>query len=393
LGVPVASLVSKGPARSPPVLSRHIPALDGIRGLAIIWVVLHNATAQEFVSPRGVFYLLTLFTHTGWIGVQLFFALSGFLITAGLLDSQGAPHYFRDFYAKRALRILPLYYAVLLLVLVVLPRFVTLHAPFSSHPQASLWLFIANWTNSVPYGFGHFWSLAIEEQFYLFWPLVVCWLPPRRLLTACVWIAVGALAVRSAMVAYGADPGTVYENTICRMDALALGGAGACVLRVPSLRDQVSRRLGVIGVATFVLFAAGIPLTHAYAITGSSGETLGYTLLALCSAIFVMSVALSQGRARAGVVSLLAWGPLRSFGKYSYAMYIFHNLLHKLWGEPWLIARFGERPPVQVVFAYGLMILMLSYLLAFCSYHLLEKRFLRLKRFFEPQPPLARGRS
>jgi peptidoglycan/LPS O-acetylase OafA/YrhL len=392
LGVTAAAPVREGAARNPPALSRQILALDGIRGLAIIWVVLHNATAQEFVSPHGVFYLLTLFTHTGWIGVQLFFALSGFLITAGLLDSQTAAHYFRDFYAKRALRILPLYYAILLLLLVILPRIVPLHAPFSSHPQASLWLFLTNWTNAAPYGFGHFWSLAIEEQFYLVWPLVVFWLPPRRLLTASVWIAVGALAVRSVMVVYGADPNTVYENTICRMDALALGGAGACVLRVPALRDRASSRLGVIGVATLLLFAAGIPLTHAYATTGPSGETLGYTLLALCSGIFVTWVALSQGRARAGVLPLLAWAPLRSFGKYSYAMYIFHNLLHKLWGEPWLLARFGERPPVQIVFVYGLVILLVSYLLAFCSYHLLEKHFLRLKRFFELQPSIEQRR-
>lgn len=368
--------------------SRLIPALDGIRGLAIIWVVLHNATAENFVSPRGVFYFLTLFAHTGWIGVQLFFALSGFLITAGLLETQGESHYFRNFYAKRALRILPLYYTVLLLFLVVLPGVVTLRPPFSSHPQASLWFFVTNWTNSVPYGFGHFWSLAIEEQFYLFWPLLVFRLPPRRLLTACVWIAVGALVVRSAMVAYGADPGTIYENTICRMDSLVLGGAGACVLRVPSLRHWVSSRLGVLGCATLILFAAGIPLTHAYATTGASGETLGYTLLALCSATFVMSVALSKCRSRIG--SLLSWAPLRSFGKYSYAMYIFHNLLHKLWGEPWLIARFGERPAVQTVFAYGLVILLMSYLLAFCSYHLLEKHFLRLKRLFELRPSVER---
>jgi peptidoglycan/LPS O-acetylase OafA/YrhL len=392
LGVTAAALVPEGPARRPPVLSKQIPALDGIRGLAIIWVVLHNATAQDSPSPRGVLYLLTLFTHTGWIGVQLFFALSGFLITAGLLDSQLAPHYFRDFYAKRALRILPLYYAVLLVLLVILPRILALHAPFSNHPQASLWLFITNWTHSAPYGFAHFWSLAVEEQFYLVWPLVVCWLPPRRLMTACVWIAVGAFVVRSAMVAYGADSQTIYENTICRMDALALGGAAACVLRVPFLRDQVSRRLDVIGVVTLILFAAGFPLTHAYATTGPSGETFGYTLLALCSATLVMAVALSQGRARGVVMPFLAWRPLRSCGKYSYAMYIFHNLLHKLWGEPWLIGRFGERPSVQVVFVYGLVILLLSYLLAFCSYHLLEKRFLRLKRFFELRPSIEQRR-
>jgi hypothetical protein len=91
--------------------SRQIPALDGIRGLAIIWVVLHNATGIPLTLPASRWlHLFPLLASRGWIGVQLFFALSGFLITAGLLDSQRTAHYFRNFYAKRALRILPLYY-------------------------------------------------------------------------------------------------------------------------------------------------------------------------------------------------------------------------------------------------------------------------------------------
>ena len=100
----------------------YLPALDGIRGIAIVWVVLHNTTALPFTSSSAALSLILQLGHPGWIGVQLFFALSGFLITAGLLETRGSAGYFRNFYAKRALRILPLYYAVLFVLLVVAPR-------------------------------------------------------------------------------------------------------------------------------------------------------------------------------------------------------------------------------------------------------------------------------
>jgi peptidoglycan/LPS O-acetylase OafA/YrhL len=374
-----------------PAATRQIPALDGIRGLAIIWVILHNATDEAFGPPHGLFKLLAVFTHSGWIGVQLFFALSGFLITAGLLESQGEPHYFRNFYAKRALRILPLYYTVLLVVLVILPRIVTLHAPYSNDGQASLWLFTVNVTHVAPYGFAHFWSLAVEEQFYLFWPLVVCWLSPRPLLAVCLWTALGALLLRCALAAYGADWWTLYTATPCRMDALALGGAGACVMRLPALREGMKGRLTAVSVFALVLFLAGIPLTHNYDRTGLMGETLGYSLLALCSAAFVTASALPRPAARTWVTSFLAWAPLRSCGKYSYAMYIFHGLLHKLVGEPWLFARFGEPLPARVVFIYAAALILVSYVLGFCSYQLLEKHFLRLKQYLNPAQSTLRA--
>jgi peptidoglycan/LPS O-acetylase OafA/YrhL len=366
------------------VQPRQIPALDGIRGVAIIWVVLHNTMAMPLAPFSWALHPLPLLTNMGWIGVQLFFALSGFLITGGLLDTRGSPHYFRNFYAKRALRILPLYYTVLLLLLVVLPRLITLPAPFSREHQAPLWLFTANWdTESLPYGFAHFWSLAIEEQFYLIWPLVVCGFPPRRLLQVCVWIAMGALLLRCALAAYGASGWTLYTSTACRMDALSLGGAGACLLRIPAAREHIRARLALLGGAALAVFLAGIPLTRIYYRDGVSGETFGYTLLAFSSAAFVTWVAAQPARSAALVVRLLERGPLRSCGKYSYAMYVVHNLLHKLLGEPWVLGRFGSHPPLQVVFVYALIVLVTTYALSFVSYHALEKHFLRLKRSFE----------
>jgi peptidoglycan/LPS O-acetylase OafA/YrhL len=361
----------------------YVPALDGIRGVAIIWVVLHNATDMPLAPQRGVLYLLYVLAHPGWIGVQLFFALSGFLITAGLLASQGSPHYFRNFYAKRALRILPLYYAVLFALLVLAPRIAWWRWPFNTNEQASLWLFTVNWTHTAPYGFAHFWSLAIEEQFYLLWPLVVYKLAPRRLLSVCLWIAVGATLLRCLMVLRGADPWTLYTATACRMDALALGGAAACLLWIPHWRAWIETRSNALALGGIVLFLAGIPLTHIYDRYQWAGETLGYALLAICSATLVIASASPDRRPRSAVAELLSVAPLRSIGKYSYAMYIFHGLLHKLLGEPWLVARFGKAPPMAPVLLYSLVLLAVTYALAFVSYHTFEKRFLLLKGRFE----------
>ncbi len=358
-----------------------MPALDGIRGLAIIAVVIHNTMLMPPAPPGHGLQVVPLLVSRGWIGVQLFFALSGFLITLGLLETQGGSHYFRNFYAKRALRILPLYYTVLFVLLVALPRMVTFQLPFTTEHQASLWLFYANWAQT-PYGFGHFWSLAVEEQFYLFWPLVVFRFPPRRLLTVCLWIAVGALLLRCLLAACGTDPMRLYSDTACRMDALSLGAAGACLMRVPALAEAVRRRLPGIGVLGLLVFLGGALVTHFYNIWKPAGETVGYTLLALACALFVLWAAMNDPRAPTRFGSLLSWQPLRSCGKYSYAMYVFHNLLHVLVGKSWLIARFGNEPPLPIGFAYSLAVLAITYPLAFCSYHLLEKRFLRLKGYF-----------
>ena len=362
----------------------QIPALDGIRGLAIVWVVLHNASDLAIAPSRGIAHLFVLLTHPGWIGVQLFFALSGFLITSGLLAAQGAQSYFRSFYARRALRILPLYYGVLLLMLVVLPHLATLAAPFTTAGQAPLWLFTANMFD-VPYGFGHFWSLSVEEQFYLFWPLVVFRLPARRLLIVCLWIAAGALMLRCALVAHGIGWWTLYTFTPCRMDALALGSAGACALCVPAVSAWLRCHLRSLSVWTLAVFIVGIPLTHAYDRGAMSVETFGYTVLAVCSAAAVTLTAVTREAPAWSPAAVLRSGLLRSCGRYSYAMYVFHGLVHKLIGEPWLHRQFGPEPGVAATLTYSLAVLAVSYALGLASYHLFEKHFLRMKRWFVPR--------
>jgi peptidoglycan/LPS O-acetylase OafA/YrhL len=363
----------------------RVPALDGVRGVAIIWVVFHNTTEMPHPAARGALHVLAALSHSGWIGVQLFFALSGFLITAGLLDSRGADNYFSGFFARRALRILPLYYTVLLALLVLVPWLFAPGPPFSASHQWPLWVFVSNWDKAVPYGFVHFWSLAVEEQFYLVWPFVVYWLAPRPLLRVCVWIAVGALLLRIVLRMYGADEWTLYASTPARMDALALGGAGACLVRSPRLVEWIRARASMIGALAVALFVAGALATHSFDRYAWPGQTVGYSVLAFCAATLVTLKAIPSLHA-ARRVSLLAWGPLRSFGWYSYAIYMFHGLLHKLVGEPWLHGRYGEAPSVGTALTYASIVLLVSYLLGYCSYQLLEKRFLVLK------PPVNRSR-
>jgi peptidoglycan/LPS O-acetylase OafA/YrhL len=373
--------------------ARHLPALDGIRGLAIIWVVFHNTLDDKFAPTGGLLHLVALLARPGWIGVQLFFALSGFLITAGLLDTRDADNYFSGFYAKRALRILPLYYAVLLLLLIIVPwatgSLGELGTAFEH--QASLWLFVINWTHAGAYGFAHFWSLAVEEQFYLFWPLVVYRLSPQRLLPVCLWIAFGALVVRCGMRLEGASGWTIYTLTPCRMDALALGAAGACLVRMPSLESYTRRRLPLLGGASLALFLLAMPLTHFYDDSRIAGETIGYTVLAWCGAALVTGAAMTDGAAPSWLSRALRWAPLRSCGKYSYAMYVFHELLHKLLTLPSIIKYFGPDPAPRVIFAGSLATLLVSYGLAFLSYHGFEKHFLSLKRLVRRPAALRAG--
>jgi peptidoglycan/LPS O-acetylase OafA/YrhL len=332
--------------------------------------------------------MLAFLVHPGWIGVQLFFALSGFLITAALLDTQRATNYFRAFYARRALRILPLYYTVLILLLIVAPA---LHVgprllQANLKEQLSLWFFTVNWTHTAPYGFAHFWSLAVEEQFYLFWPFIVHRISARRLFAVCVCIAPIALVARIIMIFSGASSWAVYSATTSRLDALALGGAGACLLRDPAARAWLAPRLTTANLAALALFVIGIPLTHAYEADAIQCQIFGYTLLALCCATLVTTVAASGEQAAHTVLSrILCWAPLRSCGKYSYAIYIFHQLIHKLLGEPWMVSKFAGHPPALAVYAYSLTIGLVSFCAAYLSYHIFEKHFLALKVLFAPR--------
>jgi peptidoglycan/LPS O-acetylase OafA/YrhL len=358
--------------------SPHIPALDGLRGLAILLVVPHNVS----MGTQGIARVFTFAAGAGWIGVQLFFVLSGFLITRNLLESHGASNYYRAFFGRRLLRIFPLYFLFLFVALVVLPAAgvgAVQYLHDRSH-QIWLWTFLINWT--TPFGlnvvgFGQFWSLAIEEQFYAIWPLVVAtW--SARLLRLCLALAAGALVVRCLFLLLGLPEDTAYTFTVARMDAVALGAAVAVAAHGAARASWFNRPDSLVWSAIGLLLL-GAAITRGYPARAVSTLTIGQSLSAVAFALMVMAAS-SRGTGWWRKCLELSW--LRAVGKYSYGMYVLHLLLEMLWHEA-IVSRLswaGTFAPVLHMLA----ITGVSFGAAVVSYHLIETHFLRLKRWFVP---------
>ena len=362
----------------------HLPALDGLRGLAILLVLPHNLRRiTEPFDPASLVWVQL--ADRGWIGVQLFFVLSGFLITRILLSTREATNYYSGFYARRALRIMPLYYGTLILWLVIRPWF-GVGVPHDTSHDRYLWLFLSNWTQPFhPSGGGsglaHFWSLAVEEQFYLLWPLAIRWLSAPGVLRLCAGLILLSPAIRAGMLVTGWPTEAVYEFTPCRMDALALGGAVAVVLAVPGWSARLLQFQTLIRWSPLTVFLLGAVLSRGFRQTGMLAQTAGYSLLAASFALWILSIAQP---ARAPEHGWLRSRFLRTAGKYSYGMYVIHYLLGFSWpGQPSVIT------DLMLVAAGSAVV----FPLAVASYHLLESPFLRWKDRFAPVSALPARRS
>jgi peptidoglycan/LPS O-acetylase OafA/YrhL len=371
-----------------PALPARLPALDGVRGVAIFAVAVHVLNPLD--APADWFgRLFTSLFAVGWIGVQLFFALSGFLITGILLDTRGATNYLSGFYARRFLRIFPLYYGALLVAFVVLP--VLGHIPAAlEHDRAHqlwLWTFIANWaagTGASSQGLHHFWSLCVEEQFYILWPFVLLGVGPRACVRLCLGVAAAALAVRLGLLHAGVPTNEIYEYTVTRMDALALGGAAAAALRIPELARRLVVSTKPLWIASLAVFVVGAAASHRYLLPTYATSSFGYSFLALSCALGVLAAATSDLQARSW--SPLRAAPLRALGKYSYGVYVIHKPLSDFVGKP-ALARLGldagRSTTVGVV--YVAVVLAAALAAAVASFHLYESRFLVLRDRFAPR--------
>lgn len=368
-----------------PAVRGHVPALDGLRAFAILGVLAHDFDLLE--EPEGVFArLLGWVANSGWLGVQLFFVLSGYLITGILIDTRRADNYWSAFLGRRALRIFPLYYAVLFAAFVVAPLFG--HRITGAEHQIWLWAYLANWAE--PFGrsvslFPHFWSLSIEEQFYLFWPLVVRRSSPRTLALVCASLGIAALGSRILVRPMEVGSTAAYMFTICRVDALAFGALGALVVRDDRFRSLCATRRTLFRVLAIATFASTVILTRGAPRTGVWTQSFGYTAFALVFAWLVVDVAIGRDEER--LVRWLAIAPLTAIGRYSYAMYVFHTPIHQLLGLPAIVAVGGgdAHDPRGIAFSIGYMTAAtaVTFALAFASFHLFEKHFLALKRRFE----------
>jgi len=392
----------------PPRLSAlHIPALDGLRGLAILGVLLFKASEGLAPATWGG-RIVGQVSGCGWAGVDLFFVLSGFLISGILLDTKGSPHFFRNFYARRTLRVFPLYYGVLLVSVLLLPRLLAMDDPGVARivrNQAWLWTYTTNIAFLIKrqvffdagwLRFNHFWSLAIEEQFYLVWPLLIYLLTRRRLAIACWAMVGGALALRMALYFAHQRPGAMFYPTPCRTDSLAMGALLAIAIRRPDGLPICQ------GLARRAALASGLALLAVWAWRGKldvndiTTLTFGFTLLAVFAAS-ILALALDPSPTNRWA-KLLERRPLRLLGKYSYAMYVLHMLV--IWAMDrrvtidWFIRKAHSEALGMVLHAAAFCAA--TMVAGFVSWHLYEKHFLRLKRFFPdratfPSPLFAPG--
>jgi peptidoglycan/LPS O-acetylase OafA/YrhL len=363
----------------------HKPELDGIRGIAILAVMLAHSASLIKWGPVSKFLLV--FLMPGWYGVELFFVLSGFLITGILLRSKAADNYFTSFYMRRFLRIFPIYYATLLVLLALATRspWLTSVLPVG-RDRVLYFLYLQNWPVFWSHGFvpklgnivNHFWSLAVEEQFYLTWPVLVWLLPQRVLLRFCGAGLVLALLGRIALAAkYGGDFRLMMLTT-SRIDGLLIGSGLAILIS----RGPIPLR--------WIYWAAGLGLSLlAYIALFQHQELFGTSIymgtigIAGFSWFFGAFVALSQ-RPIPALQRTLSVGWLRAFGKYSYGLYVYHVPLFHAW-EEFLSARFGWKGPFPVPLALTVMAvrMALTFVVAKLSFDLFESKILALKRRFE----------
>ncbi len=358
----------------------YFPALDGLRAAAFLAVFFHHYSHLLF----------------GWVGVDCFFVLSGFLITGILIDTIDSPVRLPSFYARRTLRIFPLYFGVIFLVLLADP---VMHWHWDS--RWLLWpAYLGNWLVLLHRGsfdiatrnaidavlnsqhgltlhFGHFWSLCVEEQFYLVWPFVVFSVRNRRVLLWCCLITVilgpmlrlGAiLALPTEQIMYGA----VEHNTLFRIDTLMVG-AGLALLWRGEHRARIlsgARLLGWLAAAIAGLFFLHPPHRLLRAPYSLAVDVVGFTLVALLAAIVIVRT-LDPGSLYSKTFSV---APLRWMGRISYGAYVFHDIPHTFYGR----LCHGNNN-ITAAFALGC-----TLLFANLSYRYVESPFLRLKTRFPP---------
>ncbi|SEG18867.1 Peptidoglycan/LPS O-acetylase OafA/YrhL, contains acyltransferase and SGNH-hydrolase domains [Bryocella elongata] len=373
------------------------PALDGLRALALLLVVLEHYREIPW----------------GWTGVDLFFVLSGFLITGILYDSRNDAHRVRNFYVRRTLRIFPLYYGVMAAVLFSWPLFHwhltwgwiawplyagnLLHfLPSFAYGTPRQWLVDFQPTGSwhghaVRLYLGHFWSLCVEEQFYLLWPWAVFAIKDRRKIA---WFCAASLPFCLALRLLASHlaparmlPTLLYSFLPLRFDALLLGGLVAMLIRGPhrELLLLSTRRALLACVLVGAICASFLPAARLFLPRNahpSWAYTWGLTAIDILAAMLILA-AIDH---RSLVYRALRFGPFRWIGRISYGGYVFHDIWHYELSR-WI----ANHPPRHPAFTTTVTALALTITVAWLSFRFYESPFLELKErctLREPAPPV-----
>lgn len=356
----------------------HCLVLDGIRGFAILIVTLYRLCKELDPSSHPLVGLVCRISPLGGRGVDLFFVLSGFLITGILIRSKGKPNYFRNFIARRSLRIFPLYFLSLAVGLWAIPKNLGGHLfERARTEQAYLWTYTSNirvsWLNEWCFGpFDHFWSLAVEEHFYLVWPAIVFILSTKRLGWFCALTVIAVAIARSVAEAFQSLDVAVDVLTVFRIDALCLGALLAVVMKSSVRHDRIRR--GAV-IAAVLLLATLIVVV----LIGS--RMFGLPAL-LCRMIFMAGIAFILLSPRTSILPRVFEGSvLRFLGKYSYGMYVVQLPLVTLVPAASLTNLLPSNPiAFGIIYVAGMFGCIT--LTALLSFHLFESHFLKLKKWF-----------
>lgn len=360
----------------------RIPELDGFRALAILMVFVSHmmkgwphSHADSAWMPR----ILFLICDHGWLGVDLFFILSGLLITGILIDTRGKNHYFRNFYARRSLRILPLYFTCILLMNWGYPG-------YASYFLISL-VFLQNYVYAfglpTPHGPGVFWSLAVEEHFYLLWPWLVRFVSNRTVMFAALAIVILTPALRGYYTSLGYNiDGQIYVYSWFRFDGLALGALLAIWLRSSHFNRPFAHKLSAAFAAIFLLISiAGYP----YGIASGQSTISGALRYTQSQFLFASLIVLGLAYAGTSYTAILRHPVSIFIASLSYCIYLVHVVMGDAYY--WTLNRLGideilSFGLVGSMFARSAVVLVASIAVAWLSQRYLEAPFLRLKRYF-----------
>lgn len=355
-----------------------MPELDSLRGIAILGVLFLHGFFWQYSGlhftgwPRK----LLLATEPGWMGVNLFFVLSGFLITGILLDSRRSTHFYSRFYVRRALRILPAYYSLLILLAILRQA--------SAGFLGLSFVYLSNLTSlfGVPADYGPLWSLAVEEHYYIGWPAVVRKLSARNLAVTSAMICLVIPLLRAVAFHYGYRAGLGWYTWFVA-DGLAMGSLLAVILRSSLSREKVARLCAALFILALALGGAGAR----FGIQTKErmlGASLQYTVVHIFFAGILVLFLLVGSSARKRWVNIAT---LQFFGYISYGLYLIHLMVFRIYDR---ISR-KYWPPLLPSDGHFLLAVFrfliaggLAVGFAYLSRRYFEEAFLRLKDRFTP---------
>ncbi len=359
--------------------------LDGLRGVSILIVIIFhsfilNKTAWNVAS-------LELIILSFDMGVDCFFVISGFLITRILLQTKDNPHYYKNFIIRRALRIIPLYYLLLLIAFVVIPSIA--HPYFEKWKEVDslyYWFFLSNMYVAQRGGFNHglidiSWSLAIEEQFYLFWPWIIYFFKAKAITVIVTLFLILGIVLRAKFILWDHDYIMAHVFTFAHIDPLLIGGLFSVLLSRKNyiINAEFMGTIKKIGLSSLLFYIITLALRN----VGITDITIVpfYPVISLLF-LWLLVEGLKEQTIISNVLNL-KW--LGEIGKYSYAIYLFHNPICSALKYVLIGNRYDQLGLLETYF-YQVVIIVLTtiitFIIAIMSYHLFEKHFLKLKKHF-----------